>query len=615
MHEVDVAYCAKYVEDDLSLAVPHGPDGDEVAAEEVIGLELNSDLKVQHDDLKVFFLGFGNADPNVGRILARCHRTRTTRSRPTRASPPSSSPSAATSDVRRPSCPRSCGTTTHAPPAWWSRRARFMYGLLILAIGWGGETWATSRGDDQGHAISTILLLIAGAVMTAAVLAPAWPSVARALSPVGHAAAGLWPPVISGVTAVVRRAGRLAAAMWPPVASMLAGILAAAVILTAAVWRRLSPVAHQRPLSHGPAPQRHVATPSSSATTAILTAIGHLITAVAPPVARVMRTLFTATAHLITGIGRAPLVVGTLFTATGRLITAIALPPARAIRTVFTVSATSSLPSPGYPFAPSNPLHRHRTPPLERRARPGLHHHRDHHVDRARHHGHRAARHSWHRDRRHRHRTPHHRVWRPIRIVCGATPLRHRRDHCHLVASASQPRRRQALTSIGHVVEVHGRPMWSAIARAAATAGHRISTTWKTQRVRLSNALSPARIWLVVVELAIVAVASRVQLRVGVVARRGTRDRGGRRDPQSHLQPRGTDDHPRSVHRARDGCVDHLRPRGRGRRGRGHDHRDPRRTVLGGDSCHLAVLPRALDDDSARRARLADLVEASTASH
>ena len=36
----------------------------------MVGLGLNPELQVQHDDLKVFFLGFGDADINIGRILA-----------------------------------------------------------------------------------------------------------------------------------------------------------------------------------------------------------------------------------------------------------------------------------------------------------------------------------------------------------------------------------------------------------------------------------------------------------------------------------------------------------------------------------------------------------------
>ena len=95
-----------------------------------------------------------------------------------------------------------------SPPAWWSRRARFGYGLLILGIGWGGTRWATIRGDAPGHTISTLLLLLAGGVMAAAVLAPAWPSVARALMPVRRSAAAVWRPISARLGMAIDRAGR-----------------------------------------------------------------------------------------------------------------------------------------------------------------------------------------------------------------------------------------------------------------------------------------------------------------------------------------------------------------------------------------------------------------------
>ena len=65
-----VTYCAKDVEGRPELAEARDQNGDEVDPSDVVGIGLNPDLNLQHDDLKVFFLGFGDADINIGRILA-----------------------------------------------------------------------------------------------------------------------------------------------------------------------------------------------------------------------------------------------------------------------------------------------------------------------------------------------------------------------------------------------------------------------------------------------------------------------------------------------------------------------------------------------------------------
>ena len=65
----------------------------------------------------------------------------------------------------------------------------------------------------------------------------------------------------------------------------------------------------------------------------------------------------------------------------------------------------------------------------------------------------------------------------------------------------------RALAPIGQVVGAALRRVWSTLARGTAHTGHFIATTWATQRVRLSKALSPAGTGLLVVELAIVGAA------------------------------------------------------------------------------------------------------------
>ena len=126
------------------------------------------------------------------------------------ASPRSSSSSAATSDVRhRPArgalVPRPTAISACVVESASQVRVRLAHPRDRLGRQRGGPPSA----DAPGRAISAMLLLLAGAVMAAAVLAPAWPSVAKALMPVRRSAATLWRPISARVGTVVDRAARL----------------------------------------------------------------------------------------------------------------------------------------------------------------------------------------------------------------------------------------------------------------------------------------------------------------------------------------------------------------------------------------------------------------------
>ena len=246
-------------------------------------------------------------------------------------------------------------------PRWWDRRARVAYGLLILGIGLAGDWWANDRGDDLGHAISELLLLTAGGVIAAALLAPIWPTVARALAPAGRLAASVrdlvFPTVAAGlcstgrvIAAVARpigsaishmvgatchllatacrpiftsiansggRIGRRIAVVWPVVAAGVGASLAAAARLLAATWR-----------------------PLWATTTRIASATATLVATVWPPVAATIRTVVTVAARLLAATWR-PLWATTtrVASATATLAATVWPPVAATIRAVVTAAA------------------------------------------------------------------------------------------------------------------------------------------------------------------------------------------------------------------------------------------------------------------------------------
>ena len=95
------------------------------------------------------------------------------------------------------SIPESLWRSNPSPPTWWGRGARFGYGMVVLAIGLAGETWATSRDDSMGLAISGGILVMASGILLAAVLSPTWPAIAKALESAQRAAAPLWSPAVA----------------------------------------------------------------------------------------------------------------------------------------------------------------------------------------------------------------------------------------------------------------------------------------------------------------------------------------------------------------------------------------------------------------------------------
>ena len=136
--------CAKARCGTTELAVPHGQPRRRVRADEVIGSS-QPRAEPAARRCQVFFLGFGPADANGVRasgILAGATEAD--------FQPPDDGGLAAVDPgaqrlllMSATGLPDGLWYRDPPPPRWWTRRARFGYGVLILGIGWAGTRWAT----------------------------------------------------------------------------------------------------------------------------------------------------------------------------------------------------------------------------------------------------------------------------------------------------------------------------------------------------------------------------------------------------------------------------------------------------------------------------------------
>jgi hypothetical protein len=201
-------------------------------------------------------------------------------------------------------------------PRWWGRRARFAYGLVVIGIGLGGETWATEQDDPPGLTLSALLLVLGSGILIAAALGPAWPAIARALAPVSRVTATVSRRMVTAVGRAAARAALVLATGLRPVVrlSVRAVVATGRVLETAGQWL----------LAHWPL----IGYPVGR----VLTVLGRSFVASSRSVVALTRRAVVVTRSLLLACWR-PIavastrcvaVVGPLLVALGRLASAIA---------------------------------------------------------------------------------------------------------------------------------------------------------------------------------------------------------------------------------------------------------------------------------------------------